>query len=525
MGFPQSWLVAHGVPRSRCRATAQDPLTSSLRTLRPSRGLKRTACSAAALEPPSPGRSTSRRLNDSEAMRALNRDEADPGPESRPSGWSIGRNSWIRLASDAAAAIFLAVAGVVVARVLGADGKGLYASLSFLAIVLSHLAASGLGDGLAVLVGRGAVDRPTALSVSAVYTVATSAAGALVLGAVAHFLVDPELPGRAFVILFFAAAVPGWSWYWVVGGVLNAWGHVRYTSLLYALSAATTGAGIVVAVLLLDLGMAGAAAAFAGGPLLAAVFLGLIALTQAGPLKRPDISQTKRALRLGLPMQFATLVSVLVARLDVLIVYGLLGPSDAGIYSVGMTGAELVTYGPYALAVAAFPAVAHASSPEIRSVIGRTARMSAVSGLIVAVALAPVLPFVIPLVFGAEFVGSVSVALLLLAAMVLSGQQWVLCRCLGARGQTGPLFQSYLFTLLAMVGLDLLLIPPLGLTGAALGSIAAHLGGLLVVARAALRHVGDVSALVPGWADVEDLLVTLRGWVRRPGEDLKRSAE
>jgi Na+-driven multidrug efflux pump len=69
--------------------------------------------------------------------------------------------------------------------------------------------------------------------------------------------------------------------------------------------------------------------------------------------------------------------------------------------------------------------------------------------------------------------------LILLAGNVLASSQWLISRAFAARGKPLLLLWSYGLSVLTMCSLDVLLIPGLGLAGAALAAVVGPAAGLL----------------------------------------------
>jgi O-antigen/teichoic acid export membrane protein len=136
--------------------------------------------------------------------------------------------------------------------------------------------------------------------------------------------------------------------------------------------------------------------------------------------------------------------------------------------------------------------------------IERAGRTAMAAGLLCGVVLVPVIPFLVPQLFGAGFSDSVGMALILIPAGVLQGLQWVTCRLWAAQGRGGLLAASCGATLATMVALDLLLVPAHGGMGAA---VAAAISSAVGVSLALAGHhrYGDggasLSGFIPGAED------------------------
>jgi O-antigen/teichoic acid export membrane protein len=230
-----------------------------------------------------------------------------------------------------------------------------------------------------------------------------------------------------------------------------------------------------------------------------------------------DRPYLKRALWIGLPVQASYLLLGLSARVDLLIVQLFKGLSAAGLYSVALTTGQLVFYGPVAVAVASYPVAAALPRDTVTPFVERAARTAVAVGILSAVVLVPVLPIVIPALFGPGFAGSVSAALILLAGGILQGLQWVTCRMWAAQGRGGLLALSCGVVLGTMIVVDLVLVPAYGGRGAAVGSVIATAVGTIVALAGHCRYGADarLTGFIPRGADFLRIVDMARGIVRR----------
>jgi O-antigen/teichoic acid export membrane protein len=214
------------------------------------------------------------------------------------------------------------------------------------------------------------------------------------------------------------------------------------------------------------------------------------------PTPRWDPAYLRAAVRVGIPVQTSYLLVGLSARMDLLIVQSIKGSAAAGFYSVALTMGQLVFYAPVAVAVASYPVAATMTFSEVVPFIERAARMAIAAGLLCAVVLVPTLPFILPALFGAAFSTATPMALVLLAAGLLQGLQWVTCRLWAAQGRGGLLAITCGVTLAAMVTLDLVLVPAHGGMGAAIAAVVAAGAAAALALAGHRRYAGDRASLL-----------------------------
>jgi len=205
------------------------------------------------------------------------------------------------------------------------------------------------------------------------------------------------------------------------------------------------------------------------------------------------------AVSFGARGQLGNLATFFNYRLDVFIVNYYLDASQVGLYSVGVLVSEALWQLPHAASLALFPRTVrtlHQGATEFTCFVIRQVLLTA---CLSSAALALLSPFVIPLIFGARFVPSVPVIWWILPGIIALSVAKVICADLAARGK--PEFSS-IFAFVALVvtvALDLLLIPRMGIKGAALASSATYIvqTSLLLLALKHQLRVPWKSLFVP----------------------------
>src|SRR5690606_21255237 len=117
-------------------------------------------------------------------------------------------------------------------------------------------------------------------------------------------------------------------------------------------------------------------------------------------------------------------------------------------------------------------------------------RQSVLANLVVAGALALLLPWLVPLVFGAEFAAAVPIAEVLLLAALVMGAKDVLTGCAEAAGEPWLASRAEITALaVTFVGLVVLL-PAIGVIGAAVTSVLAYATAFALLLRNVRRRIG-----------------------------------
>jgi stage V sporulation protein B len=438
---------------------------------------------------------------------------------------SLRVGSAAKLAGELAAAALGLVTGVITARVLGPGGKGILSTLNYLATIVASVAALGLGEAAVTAAARGTRTLEQAVRASSGVLLISSTVG---IGAFVAIAASQYYAGWGTLTVAIAAnavTVP----LIVVTTVFTLVADARSQFVLTAaarlgMAVAMTGATIAF-VIVVEKDLSGASVALAAGWAVGAM-LTLVAVRSAGVRVWPtiDAAYVRAVLPLGIAVQAAQVMTVLMARVDLVLVNGIDGILPAGRYSVALTIGVLVTYGPFVIATAAYSRLAAVEEAELRTFVSRLSRMTVIIGVASAVPLAASLGWLVPFAFGEDFRGAVAPAAILCAGGVVWSVQWVLCRARSARGDGGLLLRSFGASVVGTVVLDVALIPMWGIVGAAVASSLASAIGLAVALASYRRRdgIGAVELLLPRRPDVAELrfLITsaTAGLLRRDGD-------
>jgi O-antigen/teichoic acid export membrane protein len=400
---------------------------------------------------------------------------------------------------------------LVLARALEPAGRGMVAFVTVAALLTSRVAVLGSGEAGKVLAARRPFVRARVLANLVVLTVATSVAGAAIVLAVLALIpgARPAGIGRLELALLGAGIV-------AVASNTAAASFLQGCSRFREYTRVTAVAPWLYALLLVLLWSGGrltvpralAAWLFAQGA--PTVLLWLACFREAG-FARPDRRLLRIAVRFGLRAWAGGLAYVLNARVDQIVLGLLAGNATLGVYAVAVNGSELLFYVPSAVGSALLPAIALSAPDALAERTLRVFRAVALITLVGAGAAALLGPLLIPLVFGAPYRASVVPFLLLLPSAIGFAGNAVFSSALLAASAPGLSSLGPLVSLPTGIVLDLLLIPPLGASGAALAASAALLcGGTTAACAFGLRRGLAPASLIPRRAD----FLTLSGQVR-----------
>jgi O-antigen/teichoic acid export membrane protein len=422
---------------------------------------------------------------------------------------------------------------VVVARVLGPTGKGAYDLLIATGNLTAILLGFSLPAGITYVVARGRTGMRRLPRTLGSVLLGQGIAAALVLGAVslspvrnAFFPAGAGMESIAGVLLFF---------------VLTC--GLQYTRSILL------GCQQIVAVNRIDLlnrGLMLAALVLAGAAVLlevvpasplpflwasvGAVLVSTIAAAwRAAPwLRAADGPEgLPEMARYALPAYLGNAAQFLNYRLDLFLVGYFLGAGAVGLYTVAGTLAQVIWLLSNAAAGVMLPRVAAQEADRHGNALRAAAlsRACLLAGGAGALVLAAFAHFLLPAVFGAEFRESVRPLLILLPGVVAVCGAAVLAAFLGGIGRPGINMAVAAVALAVTAVLDVLLIPRMGIQGAALASTVSYVATAVITAVVFLRLSGirTPGVLLPSRGDLGTVMRMLRERTARPPAGLSQA--
>lgn len=198
-------------------------------------------------------------------------------------------------------------------------------------------------------------------------------------------------------------------------------------------------------------------------------------------------------------------------RFDGFIVNAFLGAALVGQYSVAVAMAEMIWFIPAAISTVLFPR----TSADQNVATAFTPVVSRVTFLVTLVAAAILGALSIPLVrilYGNQYVLTISPLLALLPGVVALSVGKVIASDLAGRNKPQYGTLSALSGLLVTLALDLVLIPTMGIVGAAIASTLSYVlsSAILVYLYLKISENTLTSILVPRWDDVRKVLAAAR---------------
>jgi O-antigen/teichoic acid export membrane protein len=434
--------------------------------------------------------------------------DSSPAGARRPSFARSAAQTW----GTQVIAAFLSLGNVlIVARVLGPEGRGSVALLTAMAWLSASLATLGVQEANSNLAAAEPATRPALATNSALFSLILGGCTIVLLaGLIAAFPAvagdtDPTLRRITF------ACLPLIIFQFLLRFLVQADYGFAVSNAAYLLApiinVVVNGLFAVFGVL----SVGSAVGVWLAGQGLEVVILAWYVQQRLAGFGRPSLELALRALGFGLKAHVGRIMQIGNYRLDQWLLGAISGSRELGLYSVAVAWAEALWYLPTALSYVQRPDLVRATAEEARRRAAKVFRAAMVvtgASAVVMILAAPVLCVVI---FGSEFRGSIDDLRVLVAGAFGMAALKLLGNALVARGRPGLQSAAIGAGFLLTVGLDILLIPPLGGLGAALASTLAYTAAGIVVAIIFVRalHVPPRD-LVPRVGDVRWLWGLLR---------------
>jgi O-antigen/teichoic acid export membrane protein len=390
-------------------------------------------------------------------------------------GKTAGRQLWAGLLQLATIAL--------IARGYGPTGNGIYTVALLLPTMLSTLLGLGMGPSNVFHLGSRAYGLRPVLRTTSVVWLAVSIAGLCAGGALIHLKAHQYFPGVPVEVLWVALlSFPPFLYVNFAGSLFQGLQDFTAFNLSLSLQPALSLAGVLLCVILglpaVWLLAAYLVASTGAALAMTVVLRRRLATLPAGREERYSLSV---ALSYGFKSHLANIVAFLNYRIDLYLVNLLMmNPAAAGLYAVAMQMAEKLWLISQAVNTVLFPRLSEVrNDPErVVAITGIVSRVTLFVTLEGAIAAGAIAYFAITLIFGQRFSAAYVPFLLMLPGIVAGSMARILSSEIAARGRPEINLYMGLSVVVVNIALNLLLIPPYGINGAAVATSLAYISNL-----------------------------------------------
>lgn len=388
-----------------------------------------------------------------------------------------------------------AVIGVLLARILGPEDRGELAAVILWPTLLTTIGSLGLAQSVTYFAARSRSLEAlvgTTLVLVAIDSVALIAIGLaiipLVLSGHESNVIDIT---RMFLIFFVPFNLIAVS----MNSILNGMHRFFWFQLIRFLLIFVTLVVLAAMAFVDSLSIGYAAIGYLAGFLVTGIMASAVVLRSTNGRLRVERGVIRELLTYGLKAQFSTSLWSLNERADQLVISAFLSATSLGIYVVAVTLTSLTTLVGFSFALVALPLIAKLETDtEKRKVARLVASGTLLAGFVVSVPIFIAEPFLINLLFGAEFADAAGVGRVLLVGGIVFALSRALESILQALGRPLESSVGEGLALAVTAGGLAALLPLIGIMGAGITSLVAYsVSALYLLFR--IRKVLDVPVL------------------------------
>lgn len=378
---------------------------------------------------------------------------------------------------------------VILARLLGPEGKGVVTALFVVPNIVISIADLGVRQASAYFIGREIYSVKDVLSSSLFLWLITSL---LSVGIVLIYYSMDSLQEYGWVLILIALLfIPIKLLTTYLNGIIQGKQKIGNINLKGIITFIVNILGVLLLVWLLDLGVVGAAfvtllVAIAG------MLYYLKVVRKISVIKLKYIKPIPQNLfKKGITFALALFILTLNYKIDILFLERMVSSAEVGIYSVGTNLAELIWQLPAAISIVLFARSANSKTDqEAHNRSAKLLRITLPLLFIICIVFALISNHFVTLIYGQDFQQSAEVINILLPGVLVIVISKILHPDMAARGY--PLYGLLVFIgpLILNIILNTLWIPSFGIYGAAWASTISYAVGGIVYGIVYAKKVG-----------------------------------
>ena len=358
--------------------------------------------------------------------------------------------------------------GIMLSRILGAAGFGIYSSIIVIPIIVIGFTQFGIRRSTIYHIGNKILPEENIISALFLLLLWTSALSIIICGTAFFFYgsqnYDPLIIG---IVLLTIPLLLGNVF---AGGIFLGKEEIRKANIINAGPTVLTLLFTVVFVWIFPLHVLGAFIGIALANLFAFgfVFRTLFLKAKVRINWKYQEPVMKSMIKLGLVNAIAIFVMQLNYRMDILMLKQLSTFEQVGYYSLGTQIAEQLWHIPFAIEMIILSRSANTADNQfMHKTVASIFRVSLILGVVVSVIIFFMAPFMVPLIFGKEFIPTVKmIQTILPGVLILVGFRILNSRLIGM-GKPQVAIYTFVPALVINFILNMILLPRFGGIGAA----------------------------------------------------------
>ncbi len=378
---------------------------------------------------------------------------------------------------------------VLLTRVLGPEAYGLYTAILVIPLLVVSFFQMGIRPTTVFMIGSGKYDNNQVVS-AVVSTLLITSTGGIIFSAIAYLLMF-KTGYTPLLIILALMTIPLRLTAIYAGGVFLGKEEIRKANVMNWFTALLMLVFAVVFVWLLKLRIHGALLGLMLSNLIVS-FYAISLLQKEYSIKISFLNPIIiRLLRLGVIYAASFLIIQLNYRIDIVLLQWLSSVREVGLYSLGTAVAELLWQIPLAISIVVMTRSANATDQQkMNESTARLLRLSLLSGIILSTFIFILAPYIIPLVFGSEFIGSVAIVQTILPGIIIVIIFRILSGRLSGLGKPQVAIKAFAPALLINIVLNFYFIPKYHGLGAAISTNISYLVGSIIYLKEYCKITG-----------------------------------
>lgn len=388
---------------------------------------------------------------------------------------SFVKNTIMTLSRQISGILLGLLASIIIARSLGPEGNGLYQLIVLLPTTLMTLLNLGVGTSSVYYVGQKKYDIKDIIKTNTASGAVLSLV-AVIIGLIGVMFFSDKFfegvpPNYLYFILLIMPLLMLNDFYLVIFQGVQDFKSFNSLALLRQLAALIT---LVLFIFVLKIGLVGTVIAFIAG-VVTQFIVTLILLNKN--LKTNLFSGSfskayfKESFSFGFKAHFSNVLSFINYRADIYLISMFLNPAAVGLYGVAVSIAERLWIVSQSISSVLYPAISSSSNVDsknkLTSVISRNVLFfSIIAGIVFYFAS----DLIFRLLFGEAYADSSDILKMLLPGIILFSVDRILSNDLAGRGKPELNMYTSIFTVASNIILNILLIPKIGIAGAAVST-------------------------------------------------------
>jgi O-antigen/teichoic acid export membrane protein len=355
--------------------------------------------------------------------------------------------------------------GVILSRILGAAGYGLYSSIVVVPLIVIGFTQLGIRRATMYHLGAKKLEQDNIVSAVFILLLITSFVSVLVSGIV--FLFSENRHADPVLLTLILLTVPFVLCNVFAGGIFLGKQEILRANILNAGPSIMNLVFVILFVWIMKLSVRGAFLGLFVGNFCMFFYVFYIIRKSYHITWKYHEGIMKSMVRLGAVFALSIFVMQLNYRVDIILLKKYSTLEQVGLYSLAVQIAEQLWHVPYAIETIVLTRSANASDENlVHKTVASILRVSLLFGIFGCLLISFLAPYLIPLVFGSEFTGSVPMIQSILPGVMCMVIFRILNSRLAAMGKPQIAVYCFIFPLILNIVLNLLWIPHHGGMGA-----------------------------------------------------------